>query len=491
MKRRDFCQGVLATTAVNLLPACSARNTGRTIAAITGDGNEITIELAAIRELAGELSGRVILRTDETYDTARRIWNGMFDNKTPALIAQCATTSDVVHAIRFAAEKGLLVAVRGGGHSLPGKSTCDSGMVIDLSAMHGTSLDANARTLRVGGGALLGHIDNASHPHGLATTTGIVSHTGAGGFTLGGGYGRTDRLMGLAVDNLLAATVVTATGDVVHASPEDDADLFWAIRGGGGNFGVATEFVYRLHPFNPMVYGGTVLFELSEQLLNLYGELAAEAPEAANIEPSVQVAEDGQRQVLFELVYAGDHAEGERAFKAVTKLAKPLEVNLGPFDYKEIQTGADSFLGHGRQYYLKSGLIEALTPDISKVIVEHMSRDNPPASWFQHLGGVQTTIAPDAMAYSHRSAQLNLGIMVVSDDPAAMDGAIAKAREFYKDVEPYRVGFYTNLNEDTDARTHSNYGANYDRLVAAKNRYDPGNLFRLNANIKPETSTNG
>ncbi len=488
MHRRNFCRGIVATGAASLLPGCSrdpAETDRHTIAAMTGDGMETALETAAVSEFAGELEGRVYTSGDDGYDTVKRVWNGMFDHKRPALIAQCKSTADVVKAVRFAAERNLLVAVRGGGHSLPGKSTCDGGLVIDLSSMYATSLDTDARTLRVEGGALLGHIDGATHPHNLATTTGIVSHTGAGGFTLGGGYGRTDRAMGLAVDNLLAATLVTANGDVVRAGPDDDDELYWAIRGGGGNFGVATEFVYRLHEFDPVVYGGTVTFELSEDFLNRYGELAAELPNEANVEPSIMVAEDGRRIVVVEVVWAGDKSEGERELQSVTKLAKPLETKLGPFDYGTMQTSADAFLGHGRQYYLKSALLGGMTPDVSKAIVEHMNRDNPPASWFQHLGGVQLGVAPDAMAYPHRDAILNFGVMVVSDDPSAMDEHIERTRAFYRDIEPYRVGFYTNLNEDTDARTFSNFGANYDRLVAAKDRYDPGNLFRLNANVRP------
>jgi FAD/FMN-containing dehydrogenase len=488
VKRRTFCQGTLAAGLSVAIPGCTSKSgnpAAATIAALNADGAEIEIETAALGEFAGEFAGQLLMPTDNGYEAAKKIWNGMFDHKRPALVAQCANAGDVATAVRFARERNLLVAVKGGGHSLPGKSTCDGGLMIDLSRLQSTRIDIDARTLRVDGGALLGHIDNASHPHQLGTTTGIVSHTGAGGFTLGGGYGRTDRLMGLAVDNLLAATVVTADGNVVRASAADDSELFWAIRGGGGNFGIATEFVYKLHPFNPVVYGGTVLFELSEQVLNFYGELAAELPNEANVEPQIYVAEGGARHVEFQVVYSGDHSEGARVVAAVTKLAKPLAVDLGPFEYKTMQTGGDVFMGHGRQYYLKSGLLASITPDISKIIVDHVSRDNPPGAWFQHLGGVQTQVAPNAMAYSHRNALLNLGIMIISDDPATMDGEIAKARAFYSDIEPYRIGFYTNLNEDTDARTHSNFGGNYDRLVAAKNKYDPTNLFRLNANIRP------
>lgn len=488
MHRRTFCKNTLAATVAAVLPGCSVdsdnSSVGGTIAALTGDRAEINIETAAIAELSEAMQGRLMLAADDGYDAARMVWNGMFD-KRPALIAQCQSTTDVVNAVSFANERKLLVSVKGGGHSLPGKSTCDGGMMIDLSHMHGTKVDVDRLMVRVDGGALLGHIDDATHPHNLATTTGIVSHTGAGGFTLGGGYGRTDRVMGLAVDNLLAATIVTAGGDVVRASDEENEDLFWAIRGGGGNFGIATEFVYRLHPFNPTVYGGTVSFNLDAELLRLYGELAAELPNEASIEPQIGTQEDGTRTVTIEVCYCGDHAIGEKVIAPLLTLAKPLSSNLGALEYREMQTGADGFLGHGRQYYLKSGLLTEITPDVADIIVDHMNRGQPVNSWMQHLGGMPSTVAPDAMAYSHRGAALNFGIMVISDDPASMDAGIAKARAFYKDIEPYTTGFYTNLNDDTEKKTWGNYGANYPRLVAAKDKYDPGNLFRLNANIKP------
>jgi FAD/FMN-containing dehydrogenase len=489
MKRRNFCQNVVATGLVSVLPGCKAGSddggTARTIAALTGDGQEIDIEFAAIDELAGELSGQLLLATDADYASAKRVWNGMFDHKRPAVVIQCASTNDVVHAVNFARERNLLVAVKGGGHSLPGKSTCDGGMMIDLSTMQSTDLDIEGRTLRVDGGALLGHIDSATHPHGLGTTTGIVSHTGVGGFTLGGGYGRTDRFMGLAVDNVRAATIVTASGDVIRASNDDDRELFWAIRGGGGNFGIATEFVYGLHPFNPTIYGGVVTFDLTEELLVLYSELAAELPNEASIEPAAYVAEDGARLLDIEVCYCGELATAETALAPLLSLAKPLAVDLGALEYKTMQTGADITLGHGRHYYLKSGLLTGVSAGLAEVIVDHMSREQPVGSWFQHLGGAPMQVAPDDMAYSHRDARLNLGIMFSSDDPAAMDSAITKARAFYKDAEQYMIGFYTNLNDETTTRTHRNYGDNYARLVAAKNRYDPTNLFRLNANIEP------
>jgi FAD/FMN-containing dehydrogenase len=488
MRRRTFCKTAVAAGVIATLPACSQEAskeiTSSTLAAISSAGDEITLETSLVDDFAGALQGQLLQSTDAGYDTTRKLWNGMFD-KHPALIAACESQEDVVHAVNFARERDLLVAVKCGGHSFPGKSSCDGGLMIDLAKMHTVDVDVEGMSARAGGGSLLGHIDTATHAHKLGTTTGIVSHTGAGGFTLGGGYGRTDRLTGLAVDNLLAATIVTANGEVLRASEDENPDLHWAIRGGGGNFGVATEFVYKLHPFDPTIYGGNVLFDLTTDFLIGYGELAAELPNEASIEPNIFVDEDGNRMVGIEVVYAGDHATGEKVIAPLLKLAKPKSVELGAMEYHTFQTGADALLGHGRQYYLKSGLVTELSPELAEIIVDHMNRDMPVSSWFQHLGGMPATVAPDAMAYSHRSAALNLGIMFLSDDPSVMDTQIAKAREFYKDASPYMVGFYTNLNEESEKKTWGNYGENYPRLVEAKNKYDPTNLFHLNANIRP------
>ncbi len=488
MHRRSFCKSTLAVGIAAALPGCSRKaapiDVGSTINALTGDGHELSIATTAVQELNDALQGDVLLPDDGGYDAARKVWNGMFD-KRPALVAQCHSNDDVVKAVSFAQERSLLVSVKGGGHSFPGKSTCNGGIMIDLSRMYSTDVDVDNLTIRVDGGALLGHIDTAAQPYNLGTTTGIVSHTGVGGFTLGGGYGRTDRFMGLAIDNLLAANIVTANGETLRASADENPDLFWAIRGGGGNFGVATEFEFRLHPFSSTIYGGDAVFKLDAQFLRLYGELAATLPVEASIEPQISTGADGSSVVNLQLCYCGDLAVGEKVMAPVLKIAKPLSADIGAMDYSVFQTGADAYLGHGKQYYLKSGLITEIVPELAEIIVDHMGREKPVGSWMQHLGGVPASVAPDAMAYSHRNALLNLGIMVVSEDPATMDESIANARAFYQDAAPYTNGFYTNLNEDTDRKTWGNYGENYPRLVAAKDKYDPGNLFRLNANIKP------
>ena len=490
MQRREFCKSTLAVAVAATLPGCGSDrsngpDTGRLIPAVDSNGSEISIESVAVRELGDSLDGRLFLQSDEGYNAAKRVWNGMFDDKKPAMVVQCASTDDVVQAVNFARERNLLVSVKCGGHSLPGKSTSDGGLMIDLSPMHEVDVDVEAMTMRADGGCLLGHLDQASLAHNLLTTTGIVAHTGAGGFTLGGGFGRTDRVMGLAVDNLLAATVVTAAGDVVRTSEDENPDLLWGLRGGGGNFGVATEFLYRLHPFNPTYYGGVLVYELNREFLDFYAGLHDSLPDEANIEPQFVPGEDGKRIVVVEVTWSGDHAAGEKALAVMTEYPGLLDGELGAHSYLELQTSADEFLRHGRQYYLKSGLLEALTPDVMDVIAEFAPRDTLYASWFQHLGGSVGRVAPEATAFVHRNAAFNFGIMYIGDDPAQNDTAREQVRDFYAALEPYFIGFYNNLNEDSERRTWGNYGPNYPRLVELKDRYDPTNLFRLNANIRP------
>jgi len=488
MKRRTFCKSAVAAAMTTSLSACGARqqasDPGLSISAIASDGAEVSIESSAVAEMAGGLDGRVFLQGDDGYDAAKQIWNGMFDHKQPAMVVQCAAVNDVASAVNFARERDLLVSVKCGGHSLPGKSTSDGGMMIDLSQMHTTDVDTDAMTIRADGGCLLGHIDVAASAQNTMTTTGIVSHTGAGGFTLGGGFGRTDRKMGLAIDNLLAATIVTAGGDVVRASAEENAELFWGLRGGGGNFGIATEFEYRLHPFNPTVYGGNLIYTFDKDFLEFYAELHEALPDEANIEPQFVPGEDGRTVASVGVTWCGDHAAGEKALAPMLAFPGLIAGELAPFAYHDIQTSADALLGHGKQYYLKSSFLRELTPEVNDIIVEFATR-GAVGSWFQHLGGATSRVASDATAYAHRDVAFNFGIMYFGEDPSQNEEKIAAVREYYAAMEPHFAGFYTNLNEDDEKKTWGNYGENYPRLVELKNKYDPTNLFRLNANIKP------
>lgn len=489
MRRRAFCKSALAVAVSTSLSACGARqqsnDRGPTIPAVSPDGEELSIESAAIDELRGALDGNLFLQGDDGYEAAKLVWNGMFDDKKPAIVVRCTSTSDVVQAVDFSRERNLLVSVKCGGHSLPGKSTSDGGLMIDLSQMHTVDVDADAMTARVDGGALLGHVDGATLPHELVTTTGTVSHTGVGGFTLGGGMGRTDRLTGLAVDNLLAATVVTASGDIVRASADENPDLLWGLRGGGGNFGVVTEYVFQLHPFNPTVYGGDLVFPVDADTLALYAEILESAPWEANIEPFFVPGEDGGMINVLGVTWSGDHAAGEKALAPLANHPALLAGELGPKSYMEIQTQWDGATAHGMQNYLKSGYFDALTPEAIEIIVDFVNRGET-SCWFQHLGGKTATIAADATAFPRRNMVANFGIGYTSADPSLNEAGIAAVREFYHALEPHFAGFYTNLHqEDTSQEVSSNYGPNYARLVELKNKYDPTNLFRLNANVKP------
>jgi len=490
MYRRTFCKTAIAAAVAATIPGCGrdtgpvATDAGSQIPAVSFAGDEISIESAAVGELRDSLSGQLYLQSDEGYATAKRVWNGMFDDKQPSMVVQCTSTDDVVNAVSFARERDLLISVKGGGHSFPGKSTSDGGMMIDLSQMHAVDVDADAMTARVDGGALLGHLDTATLAHNLLTTTGTVSHTGVGGFTLGGGMGRTDRMMGLAIDNLLAATVVTASGDVVRASEEENADLFWGLRGGGGNFGVVTEFVYRLHPFNPTVYGGDLIYAIDKDFLEFYAELLETAPDEANLEPFFAPGEDGNMIAVLGVTWSGDHAAGEKALAPMLAHPGLIAGELGPQSYAAIQTQWDGLTAHGGQEYLKSGFLNELTPEVIEIMVDYANRGIV-VCWFQHLGGATARVAPDATAFAHRNVAMNFGIEYSSRDPAQNEAGIAAVREFYYALEPHMGGYYTNVHIDTDNKVGSNYGLNYPRLVELKNKYDPANLFRLNSNIKP------
>jgi len=493
MRRRTFCRSAVSTAAMsafplNLLAAAAekrARVTGD-LAAIGLSGGELTLERAAVQELRDSLNGRLLLPGNDGYEAARTVWNGMID-KRPALIAVCADVGDVTNAVRFAAERGLLLAVKGGGHSFPGKSVCERGMMIDLSPMHSVAVDVARKTAVVGGGALLGHLDTASLARNLATTTGIVSHTGVGGFTLGGGMGRIDRKFGLAIDNVLAADLIAADGKLRRVGATENPDLFWAIRGGGGNFGVVTSIEYQLHDFDPTIIGGNIVYPFAQarDLLTFYAEYCETLPDEANVEPIAFVSPEGRRMILVQVCYAGDHKAAERVFAPLRAFGKPVADEIGPMAYQTLQTSDDASMRHGLLNYLKSGYLPELTPASIDAMVENYEGEHLPSFWFQHLRGRTARIAPDATAFVHRNVHSNFGISATWTDASESDLYIAGVRRFHAAVQSHMAGFYTNLNDDTEQKTWSNYGKNYPRLAEIKARFDPQNLFRLNANVRP------
>ncbi len=486
MKRRQFCKATLAAGVTASLPSF-ASDLEDDLPAVTVDGDDIVIEKAAALELRDSLHGYLLVPTSDGYEAARKVWNGMIDRR-PAMIARCTSEADVARAVTFAAERNLLLSVKGGGHSYPGKCIAENGLMIDLSGMSRVRVDPISMKATAQGGALLGQLDGAALQHDLITTTGVVSHTGVGGFTTGGGMGRTDRVHGYAVDNVLGARMVTPDGKIVSVGPNENSDLYWGIRGGGGNFGVVTEFAYKLHPFAKEIYGGGIEYPWSEakNVLTYWAEINDTLPDGASFEPYLYPDDEGGRGLYVQLYFTGPPAEGEKVFTKLAKFGKPIAVNLGMQSYTEVQTMFDESTAHGKLNYIKSGLLPELTPAAIDAIVDSLSEYVLPSCWFQHLGGASARVDPEATAYPHRRMFGNFGIDRVWTNPDMSERYISECRAIYAAIEPHTQGFYSNLHDDTESKTMRNFGVNYDRLVELKTQYDPANLFRLNANVKPK-----
>jgi FAD/FMN-containing dehydrogenase len=451
--------------------------------------------------LARTFQGELIRPDDPGYEVARRVWNGMID-KRPALIARCTGTADVVAALRFARERELPLAVRGGGHSVAGTAVCDGGVVIDLSPMKGVSVDPESRVARVQAGVLLGELDTATQAFGLATPAGIVSHTAVAGLTLGGGIGWLTRKLGATVDNLRSACVVTADGEHVNADERENPDLFWGLRGGGGNFGIVTAFEFGLHPVGPTVVAGPVYYALEDgvEVLRRYREVAAAAPDElttilnlrqAPALPLLPAELHGRPVVTVVACWAGELERGERAVQPLRELGTPLVDLLGRRPFLELQGLFDPAVPHGWHYYWKSIETPPFEEALIDTLIDHTSRITSPRSYtiiFQ-LGGALARVAEDATAYSQRDAHFNVNINAVwLEGDTRADEHIRWTRDFYGAVEPHAGGrVYVNfLGDEGEERVRAAYGEEkYERLRALKRRYDSTNVFRLNPNIAP------
>jgi hypothetical protein len=492
MKRRDFCLSALAAGVAGSLPGrylLASEVLAPDIPAVTAGGAGITLEGAAVKELAGSLRGPLLLSGDDGYDHARAVWNGMIDRR-PALIARCEGAADVSHAMTFARERDLLVAVRGGGHSISGKAVPDGGLMIDMSNMNSVRVDQAAKTARADGGCLEGHIDRESALLGLATTGGIVSHTGAGGLTLGGGFGRLCRKFGMACDNFIGADIVTVDGRLRHVSDEENPDLMWALRGGGSNFGVVTALDYHLHPLNPAVIAGDVRFAWKDarDALMFYAEHGAGMPDELNLNVILMTVPDIGPIVSFEAVWCGDHDKVDAALAPLRSIAKPIADTVAAVPYTTFQARGDNSNRHGARLYMKSSFVNDFTPELVDEVIDVHRKSPIYAIFFIQSGGKVNRLSSSDTAFPHRSAHSNM--MVWNqwhelETPDERETRIAEVREDWARLQKFTHGFYVNLNEEDAARTHANYGANYARLVGVKNRYDPTNLMRLNANIKP------
>ncbi len=452
-----------------------------------------------LQSLDGGFSGELVAPGDPDYEVRRRVWNGMVDRR-PALIARCLGEDDVVMALRAAREHGLVVAVRGGGHNVAGNAICDDGLVVDLSSLKGIEVDGTARTARVEPGVLLGELDRATQAVGLATPTGNVSLTGVAGLTLGGGLGWIARKHGPACDNLIAADVVTADGERVRASAEENPDLLWGLRGGGGNFGVVTSFEYRLHPVGPEVIAGGVLHSFADaaEVFRFLADFAATAPDELSVTASTFRASAGmpvppemhdQLVTVLAVCYAGDHADGDRALKPLRAFGRPLADFIAPMPYTALQSGSDAAYPNGRHNYWKSQFVDEINDDMIAILLDHAPRMTSPLSsfYFQHLGGAISRGRADDAAFGHRDAAFEFTILTVWEDPAETDTHLAWARDFFAAMQPHATGVYVNnLGVEGSDRVKAAYAPDtYWRLVALKDVYDPHNIFHLNQNIAP------
>jgi FAD/FMN-containing dehydrogenase len=466
------------------------------VSAIAG---AVQLDSRGIDEFATSFRGALIRAGDQTYDDERRIWNASIDRR-PALIARCAGVADVISAVRFAREHQQLVAVRSGGHSYPGLGVCDDGVVIDLGRMKGIRVDPNARTARAQAGVLLGELDREAQAFGLAVPSGIVTHTGLAGLTLGGGIGWLERKYGLTIDQLRSVDVVTAEGDFVTASGDENADLFWGVRGGGGNFGIVTEFEFRLNPVGPMVLAGPVVWAMedSPRVLRFYREWVKEAPDELTtivthrrVPPAPAMPEElhGRHVVIVGTCYAGPVDEGEKVVKPLREFGTPLIDGCAPMPFTQHQGMLDPSFPHGWWYYIRSCNLAELTDEVIDILVDHGHQIVSPLTVFSvyHLGGAVVRVGEEETAFGARDAVHTVNVIGITRTGDGFDEEREWARGLWTALQPHHQNVYVNflMDEGEDRIREAYGGSKYDRLKTLKRKYDPDNFFRLNQNIRP------
>ncbi|HEU5200736.1 MAG TPA: FAD-binding oxidoreductase [Ktedonobacterales bacterium] len=466
----------------------------------TATSSDTQLDDAAIAELKARFRGVLLRPGDEGYNAARSIWNGMID-KRPALIARCTGTADVIAAANFARTHHLLLAVRGGGHNVAGTALCDGGLVIDLSAMRGVQVDPSTRVAHVQPGLTWGDLDHETQVFGLATPGGIVSATGVAGLTLGGGFGWLSRKYGLTVDNLRSVKLVTADGHFVTASERENPDLFWGLRGGGGNFGVVTSFEFQLHPVGPQVMAGLVFYpiEQAHEVLRFYREYAASAPDELSTMAVLRIAPPapflpkhfhGTPVIGIAACYAGSLEEGERVLRPLKNFGAPIADIIEPKPFVRHQMLLDTASPNGRHYYWKSEYLPELSDAALETVIGYSRQLSSPltAVLLFQLGGAIRQVDEQVTAAGHRNAEFVLNIQSAWLEPGESPQHMLWTREFWTAMRPFSTGgVYINfmsMDEDEE-RVRAAYGSNYDRLVSIKTSYDPTNLFRVNQNIKP------
>ena len=464
----------------------------------TSGGSPAVLD-ADVGEHLSNLKGSLLTPDSPGYDEARTVWNAMIDRR-PGLIVRCADATDVARAVRFARSHDLLVAVRGGGHNIAGNAVCDGGLMIDLSLMRSIQIDQATRTARVGAGSTLGDVDRTTQGYGLATPLGVNSTTGIAGLTLGGGFGWLSRRLGLTIDNLLSAEVVTAEGEIVRASARENPDLFWAIRGGGGNFGIVTSFEFQLHQIGPEVLSGLVIHPLASarEVLRFYRDFLPTTPEefacwfVLRLAPPLTFLPPewhGKPILALAMCWSGDIAEGERVAAPLRGFGKPLADVVGRAPYADWQTALDPLLTPGFRNYWKSHDFRELSDGLIDVLLAYAGKIPDPNSEiaYAQLGGAISEVPQQATAYGHREAQFAMNVHGRWADEAMDEACIGWARDLFKSAAPFATGaVYVNfMTQDEGERVRAAYGSNYERLVQLKRKYDPTNLFRLNQNIRP------
>jgi FAD/FMN-containing dehydrogenase len=466
----------------------------------TRSGSPATLPSDAIDALRGRLRGTLCLPGEPGYEQARTIWNAMIDRR-PAAIVRATGAADVIAGVRLAREHGLVLAVRGGGHNIAGNAVCDGGLMIDLTPMKSVRVDPTARTARVEPGVTLGEFDREAQAFGLATPTGINSTTGVAGLTLGGGFGWLSRKYGLTIDNLISADIVTANGELVHASEKENADLFWAVRGGGGNFGVVTSFEYKMHPVGPQVLSGLIVhpFSKMKELCDGYRRVVASAPDEltcwfvvrkAPPLPFLPPEVHGKEVFIFAACWCGDLEKGKKAIAPLEALGKPIANVIGPHPFAGWQTAFDPLLAPGSRNYWKSHDFTSLSDGLIDTLIEFAGKLPTPECeiFIGHLGGAVNRVPAQATAYPHRNIEFIMNVHTRWSDKAQDKACIAWARELFDKTAQFATGgVYVNfMPEDETQRVQKGaYGPNYDRLAKLKAKYDKDNLFRQNQNIVP------
>ena len=517
MKRRTFVKSSVAAAVSAALPSsvfannhflgqgtkpfcgnhinCSGNPVGSAVLSdidiVTLDGSTKVLEKAVLIELQKALAGRILLPSTEGYDSARKVWNGMIDHK-PAVIVQVTNVTDIQNTINVAREYRALTSIRGGGHNVAGKGMCEGGIAIDCAPMAEATCDPINRRATAQPGVLLGAVDRATQPYDLATPAGVVSHTGAAGLTLGGGFGKLSRVYGLTCDNVTAIEIVTPDGEFRRATANENPDLFWGLRGGGGNFGVATKFEYQCYEVGTDFLAGSVMHPISaaKQVLNAYAELIQTIPWELELSCNTIIMPNGKGFINLSAFYAGDPAEGEKVLAPIRAIGKPALDDIAVGKYLDIQSRIDRNVPWGHQYYQKAGMLTEIKPKMIDLLVD-ITKDPLPVQTainMTQVGGAINEIAPGATAYPNRNAEVQMILSAAWPKRSDEQGDyIAGVRKHWKNLVPYTDGVYINnmFNDDGDARVVENWSTNYARLVELKNKYDPMNLLRLNANIKP------